>query len=132
MTLEHFNKRDKVLFAPKLNLRRDTTPEQVRTILRAIEGILKDHPKIEAGTFPVRFVGVGTYSLDLEIFAYGLTMDYDEFLNIQQDLLLQIMDAITGAGSALALPTQASILYPASRPDGAIPAPEQFLEWSKR
>src|SRR5262245_8223970 len=119
MTLENFNKRDKVLFAPKLNLRRDTTPDQVRTILKAIEKILKNHTKIEVGPFPVRFVGVGTYSLDLEISSYVLTKDYDQFLNMQQDLLLQMMDAVEAAGSALALPTQASILYPASRPDGA-------------
>jgi MscS family membrane protein len=132
MTLENFNKRDKVLFAPKLSLRRDTTPEQVRKILKAIERILKNHPKIETGELPVRFVGVGTYSLDLEIFTYGATRDYDEFLEIQQDLLLQMMDAITAAGAALALPTQASILYPAARPDGATRATENVLEWSKR
>ena len=67
---------------------------------------------------PVRFVGVGTYSLDLEVFAYALTADGDQFLQIQQDLLLGILDAIEDAGAALALPTQTSILSgdgPASR-----------------
>jgi MscS family membrane protein len=130
MTLENFNKRDKVLFAPKLNLRRDTTQEQVRTILSSIKRILSHHPKIEAGALPVRFVGVGTYSLDLEIFTYILTTDDSEFLNIRQDLLLQILDAIALAGTALALPAQESILYPTSR-GGAALKPERLLEWSK-
>jgi len=86
MTLENFSRRDKMLFHFTLNLRRDTTPDQVRTSLNSIGQILKQHPKAETGAVPVRFVGVGTYSLDLEVFAYLRTTDGDEFLQIQQDL----------------------------------------------
>ena len=111
MTLENFSRRDKMLFHPMLNLRRDTSPEQVRTILAAIQKILKDHPNMEAGDLAVRFVGVGSYSLDVEVFAYVLTLDGSEFLRIQQDLLLNILDAVAAAGTALALPTQASVVY---------------------
>ena len=111
MTLENFSARDKVLFHFTLNLRRDTRPDQVRELLDSITKILKEHKKAEAGNLPVRFVGVGTYSLDLEIFAYILTADYDEFLQIQQGLFLRILDAVEAAGTALALPTQASIDY---------------------
>ena len=63
---------------------------------------------------PVRFVGAGSYSLDIEVFAYIRTTDYDEYLQFQQDLLLRIMDAISAAGTALAIPTQASISYEVS------------------
>ena len=111
MTLENFSARDKVLFHFTLNLRRDTKPDQVRELLDSIAKILKEHKKAETGNLPVRFVGVGTYSLDLEIFAYVLTADYDEFLQIQQDLFLRILDAVEAAGTALALPTQASVDY---------------------
>ncbi len=111
MVLENFSQRDKVWFHPTMNLRRDTTPAQVRNILEAIRRILTEDPKVETGGLPVRFIGAGAYSLDIEIFAYIRTKDYDEFLKIQQDLLLRIMDAISVAGTALALPTQASIFY---------------------
>nr|AEQ20298.1 putative mechanosensitive ion channel protein [uncultured bacterium CSLG7] len=111
MVLENYSKRDKVLFHTTLNLRRDTKPAQVRSILESIHRILSEDSKVETGTLPVRFIGAGSYSLDIEIFAYIRTADYDEFLQLQQDLLLRIMDAITAAGSALALPTQASIDY---------------------
>ena len=60
---------------------------------------------------PVRFVGAGSYSLDIEVFAYIQTTNYDEYLQFQQDLLLHIMDEISAAGTALAIPTQASISY---------------------
>jgi len=111
MTLENFSERDKMLFRLMLNLQRNTTPDQVRTLLESISNILKEHQEVEAGSLPVRFIGVGTYSLDLEIFVYILTRSGDQFLTIQQDLLLRILDAVEGAGTALALPTQASINY---------------------
>jgi MscS family membrane protein len=120
MTLENFSRRDKMLFHPTLNLRRDTTPDQVRTILASIQKMLEDHPKVETGDLPVRFAGVGTYSLDIEVFCYLLTLDGDEFLRMRQELLLRILDAVAAAGTALALPTQASIAYapaPATPPE---------------
>jgi MscS family membrane protein len=111
MTLENFAKRDKMLFHVTLNLRRDTTPDQVRKLLESLAQILAGHSQVETGTLPVRFIGVGTYSLDVEIFTYVLTRDGDKFLQMQQDLLLQILDAVEHVGTALALPTQASVAY---------------------
>jgi MscS family membrane protein len=111
MTLENFSRRDKMWFHHTLNLRRETTAEQVRAILESVHRIFEEHRSVEAGDTAVRFIGVGSYSLDIEVFAYVLTADGDEFLRIQQDLLLQILDAVQDAGTALALPTQASITY---------------------
>jgi MscS family membrane protein len=111
MTLENFDRRDKMLFHFTLNLRRDTTPDQMRSLLPSITRLLKELPKVESGSLPVRFVGIGSYSLDVELFVYITTINGDEFLKIQQDLLLAIMDAVQDAGTALALPTQASIDY---------------------
>ena len=115
MTIENFAQRDKMFFHFMLNMRRDTTPDQVRELLGAIAKTLMTHPKLEAGNLPVRLVGVGTYSLDLEVTAYVLTRDNEEFLKIQQELLLWILDAVQVAGTALALPTQASIDYALGR-----------------
>jgi MscS family membrane protein len=125
MTLENFDRRDKMLFHFMLNLQRDTNPDQVRTLLASISKILVEHPSIETGALPVRFIGVGTYSLDLEIFAYVRTRDGNEFMKVQQDLYLWILDAVVAAGTALAIPTQASISYSAAKqiePDGALAA----------
>ncbi len=119
MTLENFDRRDKTLFHVTLNLRRNTTPDQMRLVLQSIAKLLKDNPKFEAGPIPVRFVGIGAYSLDIEIFIYVLTLNGDEFMKIQQDLFLSIMDAVESAGTALAVPTQATIAY-ATQP---VPAP---------
>jgi len=124
MTLENFDRRDKMLFHFTLNLRRDTKPEQVRSLLAAITRTLTEHKTLESGPLPVRFVGVGTYSLDLEVFTYVLTKNGDEFNQIQQDLYLWILDAVEAAGTALALPTQASVTYS----DESAPPPSANLQ----
>jgi MscS family membrane protein len=111
MVLENFSRRDKMLFHLVLHLRQSTTPEQVRNVLSALTEFLKSHPKVEAGNVPVRFTGIGTYSLDVEVFVYLLTLDGDEFMQIQQNLLLRILDTIEAAGTTLAVPTQANINY---------------------
>jgi len=106
MTLENISGRDKIWFHPTLNLRRDTTSDQLLQVLASVRDILTGHPKVEAGKMPVRFVGVGAYSLDVEVVAYVTTSDYDEFLTIQQELLLQMLRAVEQAGTALAVPLQ--------------------------
>ena len=123
MTLENFSRRDKMWFHITLNLKRDTLPSQVRSLLHSITQLLEKHTKVETGSLPVRFIGVGTYSLDVEVFAYVLTPDYDEFLQIQQELLLWILDAVQSAGTALAVPTQAYFSL-----GSATPAPSHLPE----
>jgi len=106
IALENISGRDKIWFHPTLNLRRDTTSDQLLRALSSFREILTGHPKVEIGKMPVRFVGVGSYSLDIEVVAYVTTSDYDEFLALQQELLLKMLQAVEHAGTALAVPLQ--------------------------
>jgi MscS family membrane protein len=108
MALENISLRDKIWFHPTLSLRRDATSGQLLEVLSSVREILKAHPKAETGDLPVRFVGVGPYSLDVEVTAYIKTVDYDEFLALQQDLLLRMLQAVEKSGTALAVPLQES------------------------
>ncbi len=58
----------------------------------------------------MRFVGFGAYSLDLEVFAYVDTQDWDEFLAIREDVYLRLMDAVREAGSGFAFPSTVTYL----------------------
>jgi MscS family membrane protein len=98
-----------IFFHPTLNLRRDTTSDQMAQVLSSIRQILAAETKVESGKIPVRFVGLGEYSLQVEVAVYVMTSDYDEFLAIQQDLLLKLLQAVENAGAALAVPLQESI-----------------------
>jgi MscS family membrane protein len=109
MELENISSRDKIWFHPTLNLRRDTKSDQLLEVLTTISKILTEHPQVETGNLPVRVVGVGPYSLDVEVVAYVTTSDYDEFLKLQQELLLKMLQAVERAGAALAVPLQENL-----------------------
>ncbi len=112
MPLENISARDKIWFHPSLNLRRDTTSSQLQQILASFREILASHAQVETGKIPVRFIGVGPYSLDVEVVAYVTTADYDEFVAVQQQLLIELLRAVEQAGTALAVPLQESFVAP--------------------
>jgi MscS family membrane protein len=106
MHIVNMTSRDRMLLKANLHLRYDTTPEQLRLVLEELRALLREHPRVTDVPARVRFIGIGEYSLDLEIFAYVDTSDPDEFLVIQEDLNLRIMQVVEEAGTGLALPSR--------------------------
>jgi MscS family membrane protein len=115
MELENISGRDKIWFHPTLNLRRDTTSDQLLQVLSSFREILTRQAKVETGKNPVRFIGVGPYSLDVEVEAYVTAAD-DEFIAIRQELLIEMLKAVEHAGTALAVPLQESFESSRVRP----------------
>jgi MscS family membrane protein len=106
MTLENFAVRDRIFLNPRLCLRIDTTPEQIRDLIPALRGVMLNHPKVDPNPARVRFTTIGQWSLDLEIFAYVQTRDIDEFLIVQEQVLLGFMEVIEKAGTSIAIPAR--------------------------
>jgi MscS family membrane protein len=117
MELENISGRDKIWFHPTLNLRRDTTTDQLMQVLSSLKEILKRHTNVETGKIPVRFAGVGPYSLDVEADLYVATSDYDEFMALRQELLIEMLRAVEQAGTALAVPMQESVDHRGRQPE---------------
>jgi len=111
LMIENFAVRDKIFLNPKLSLRGGTTPEQIRAIILALRGVLLNHLMVDPNPARVRFIGIGQWSLDIEIFAYIKTANFDEFLVVQEELLLSFLDEIAKAGSALAIPAQLNVPF---------------------
>jgi len=78
----------------------------MRSALEAIRRLLLDHARVEKSSIRVRFLRFGSSSLDVEVFAYISVIDFSDFLQIQEELLLSMMDAIQAAGTRIALPSQ--------------------------
>jgi MscS family membrane protein len=110
MQLENFAQRDKIWFHPRLGLRYETTPEQIRYVLVEIRKMLYSHPKVDADPARVRFVNFGAFSLDLDIFAYILATDYSEYLEVAEDVNLRIMDIVEASGTGFAFPSSTTYL----------------------
>ena len=84
-------------------------------MLARLREMLLAHPKVLEDPARVRFVGFGAYSLDLEVFAYVDTSDFNEFLKVREDVYLRIMDIVEEAGTGFAFPSQTMYL---GRDDG--------------
>jgi MscS family membrane protein len=109
MTIENFSRRDRIWFHPTVRLRRDTSPDKVREMMDAVDAVLKSHPLVQPADVPIRFTKITDYSLDLEIFAYVATADYDEYLKVQSELLLKLLVAAEEHRVGLAMPVSESI-----------------------
>ncbi len=106
INLENLSRRDKILFQTKLGLRPDSKADHVRFVLAEIRRLLYSHAKVETATVRVRLTDIGGSSLSVEVMAYILTRDFNEFAAIREDLLLRMMDVLEDAGGGLALPSQ--------------------------
>jgi MscS family membrane protein len=104
--IENFAKRDLFLFNVKLGLRYETTSDQMRFILVELRKILYAHPKVDQNPARVRFLGYGSDSLQVEIFAYTIVKDWNDYLGVQEDLNLRIGKVIEESGSGFAFPSQ--------------------------
>ena len=110
MQLDNLARRDRRLLTKRLRLRPETTAEQLRYVLAKLRELLVAHPMVAPEPARVRFVDYGTSSRDVEIFAYLRCQTDDDFLAIQEDILLRVEDIVSKAGTGFALPAQTSYL----------------------
>ncbi len=110
MTLENISSRDKFWFHPVLALRYGTTSQQMSAVLDGIRSLLEESRHLELASIRARFLRLGPSSLDVEIFAYVLAPDWNQFLKIQENLLLRIMDCVESNGVQFAIPLQSLLV----------------------
>ncbi|WP_232778316.1 mechanosensitive ion channel family protein [Salegentibacter sediminis] len=133
-TIENYAYRDKFRFNSIINFRYETSPDQLRFLLAELRKVLYSHPKVFDDPARIRFIGFGASSLDIEIFAYLNALDYNDFLEIREDLMLLMMDVVERSGTDFAFPSQT--LYFAkdaglSREKGEI-AENQVKKWREK
>jgi MscS family membrane protein len=108
-TLENYRFREKILCQQILRLRYDMSPVHVRHLLEQIRALLQRHPRVETETLRVRFFRFAEYALEVELYFYILERDYNQFLQVQEGLLLQVMDVLESTGAVVALPSQTTL-----------------------
>lgn len=110
MEIINLDKRYQILLHTTIGLRYETKPDQMRLILGKFRELLVNHSQISEDPARVRFIGMGEYSLNVEIYAYVQTSQWNTFLEIREDLLLRMMDIVAEAGSSFAFPAQTTYL----------------------
>jgi MscS family membrane protein len=133
MSIVNMAQRDRMLIKSVIGVRYETSPEQLRYLLIKLRELLQSHPGIHPDSGRARFTGFGASSLDIEVVAYVMTKDRGDFLGIQEDLLLRIMDLVAQSGTGFAFPSQTLYL---GRDDGLDPgrteaAEAQVRQWTE-
>jgi len=110
INVENLSRRDKLLFKTVLGLHIDSPTDHVRYVLTEIRGVLSGHKKVESDTIRVRLMELTATALNIELLCYVLTRDFNEFVEVREELLLQIMKFVEESGTALAKPSQTLVL----------------------
>ena len=106
LRVESFGERDRIRFFTTIRLVYGTTAAQVRAVIRDTETLLTTHPRAWREGIAVRLVGLGEYSLDVNVNAWFATTNWAEFELIRQEVLLAIVDVVELARTRLAVPMQ--------------------------
>jgi MscS family membrane protein len=106
MPLVNFTLRDQMLLRVVIGVRYETSAEQLRFLLTRLREMLLAHPRILKDSARVRLTGLGASSKDMEMFAYARTGDWAEFLGIQEDIFLRVIDIVEQSGTGFAFPSQ--------------------------
>ncbi|MEL1242874.1 mechanosensitive ion channel family protein [Flavobacterium sp. DGU11] len=104
--IENFAHRDRFFFNPSFYFRIETTPDQMRFLLVELRAILYSHPKVLNTPPIVRFTGIHSSSLKVDITSYVEAPNWDTAQEIHEDLLLRMMDIVIKSGTFFAIPTQ--------------------------
>ena len=114
----NYTLRDQMLFRHILDLRYETTTEQLRMLSTSIRDYLSAHPQVakDIALPRVHVIGFGDWSIKLEIYCYLDTRDIPEFLAIQEQLNLQLIELVDRAGADFAFPSHTTYLARDTRP----------------
>jgi MscS family membrane protein len=103
-SLENFATRDKILVQSIIRLQYGTTASQLRRVLTGIRALLDEHAGIETATSRIRLVDFGVRAIELELFAYVLTPDHLKFLEVREELFLDIATLVEASGAVFSQP----------------------------
>ncbi|ACG72170.1 MscS Mechanosensitive ion channel [Anaeromyxobacter sp. K] len=106
MRSETFGARDRIRLSLNLGLSYSTSAAQMREVIRRVDALLRAHPRVHPDGIGVRFTALLDSTLNVEVLAWFQTTDWNEFCEIRTEVLLQIMEAVEGAGSSFAFPTR--------------------------
>lgn len=116
--IENLARRTRFLVNKKFQIRYDATSEQLRLFLKKAEEIFFASEYVTEEGMPVRYLGPGSDGHQMELFFYINVSDNNEYLKIQQGLMLQMADLVSELGLYYIIPSQT--MLPAVDQRGAV------------
>jgi MscS family membrane protein len=126
VTLENFTFRDWFWFHHLIGLRYETTLSELSSILEGTRDLLSHDLRVVGRDWlRVRLLGFKQSGFEIEVFAYLSARDWPHFLEVQEDLLLQIMELVQAKGARIA-PSQTLYLAHTAEPGSTQMETEPF------
>jgi len=105
--IENFSRRGIRRIKINVGLTYNTSREQVSKIVKEIKYMLHNHTHIsQKDLLLVNFKSFGDSSLNIFIYTFTTTANWDKYLDIREDIHLKIMQIVEDNGSSFAFPSQ--------------------------
>lgn len=114
--IENFTKMDKRRVSMKVGVTYDTTPAMLEESVERIRDVLRKHSQVDQSFWLVKFTDFGESALEIFVYYYTMTKEWELYLSIKQDVNLQIMQRLNAIGVEFAFPSM-SIYQSSSDPD---------------
>ncbi|MCU0291849.1 MAG: mechanosensitive ion channel family protein [Thermoanaerobaculaceae bacterium] len=108
--IENYSARDRIVYNPTIGLTYDTRPGQLRAVLDGFREVLRAHPRVFQESFRVRFRAFADSSLNVEVLCWVATGDFDEYLEVVEELNFSFAEVVEKAGSSFAFPTRTVVV----------------------
>lgn len=104
MQIINWTRCDSMMILENLNLRPETTPDQLRFVLAEMRRLAHAHPRvIQDDTIRIRFIGPGERGPRLLMRVYVNTREWNDFFAIREDILLRVIEIARDAGTGMSL-----------------------------
>lgn len=105
-SIMNLSKMEKRQITFNLQVPHDTSKEKLKTVVKQIESYLKDHPEIHQETILVSFDQYKENGLDIFLYFFTNTTNWEEFLKIKEEINFEIMDILEREEVEIALPSR--------------------------
>jgi len=114
--IENFSRRDVRRIKTSIGVTYNTSIEQIQNIIKDIKSMLKDHKgTAKDQSMFVNFNNFGDSAQEILIYTFTNTSNWEEYLNIKEDIFYKISQILKKYGSDFAFPSQS--IYVESMPD---------------
>ena len=105
--IENFSRRGVRRIKMQVGLTYSTTGEQLNNIVKEIRSMLHTHENIsQKETLLVNFESFGESALNIFIYTFTNTSNWERYLNIREDIHMKIINIVEANGSSFAFPSR--------------------------
>lgn len=90
----------------RLGVTYNTSSEQMKECVKRLRQMLENHPEVHPQTIFVYFERFGDSALEIFLYLFTKTTNWQKFLEVQEDINLGIMDILKGLGLSVAFPSR--------------------------